>query len=132
MFTAHHFYQRQQVHRVEWVTDHAALRVGGALIELTGQQARGAGADQRIGLGRGTDLTVQLQFQFQAFRGAFLDEVGVLHALLDGRHKPQAVLAGARCQALFFQGAPGIGDTFAQGRFGAWRRVPGHHIQAVG
>ncbi|MNL38024.1 hypothetical protein D3C87_1602040 [compost metagenome] len=33
---------------------------------------------------------------------------------------------------MFFQRAPGIGDAFAQGRLGAGRRVPGHHVEAVG
>ncbi|MNZ87037.1 hypothetical protein D3C78_1058840 [compost metagenome] len=132
VFTTDHFHQWQQVNRVERVTDHAAFRMRGALVELAWQQARGAGADQRIGLGRRADFAVQVQFQLQSFRGALLDEIGIAHALFDGRDKAQAILRCTRRQALFLQRAPGIGDAFAQGGFSAGGRVPGHYIQAMG
>ncbi|MNN24771.1 hypothetical protein D3C81_1382130 [compost metagenome] len=114
------------------MTDHAALRVCGTLVELARQQAGGAGADQRIGLGCRADFAVQVQFQLQPFRGALLDEIGIAHALFDGRDKAQAILRCTRRQALFLQCAPGVGDAFAQGCFSAWCRVPGHYVQAMG
>ncbi|MNR20809.1 hypothetical protein D3C85_1376720 [compost metagenome] len=75
---------------------------------------------------------MQVQFQLQPFRGALLDEIGIAHALFDGRDKAQAILRCTRCQALFLQRTPGIGDAFAQGGFGAGGRVPGHYIQTMG
>ena len=131
VLAAHHFHQRQQIDRVERVADDTAFRVSRTLVELARQQPGGTRADQCIGLGRCADLAVQLQFQLQAFRGAFLDEVGVFHAFFNGGHKAQAVLRCAGCEALFFQGAPGIGDAFAQRRFGTRRGVPGDHIEAM-
>ncbi|MCY1444166.1 hypothetical protein D9M71_606210 [compost metagenome] len=75
---------------------------------------------------------MQVQFQLQPFRGALLDEIGIAHALFDGCDKTQAILRCTRRQTLFFQCAPSVGDTLAQGRFGTGGRVPGHYIQAMG
>ncbi|MNN16644.1 hypothetical protein D3C81_1297920 [compost metagenome] len=132
VFTADHFHQGQQVNRVERVTDHAAFRVGRALVELARQQAGRAGADQCIGLGRRADFAVQFQFQIKAFRSTFLDEVSIANAFFDGGDEAQTILRGTGCQALFFQCAPGIGDAFAQRGFGTGRRVPCHYVEAVG
>ncbi|MNN54356.1 hypothetical protein D3C81_1691690 [compost metagenome] len=38
VIAADDLYQRQQVHRVERMAHHAALRVGGRFVELAGQQ----------------------------------------------------------------------------------------------
>ncbi|MOA44399.1 hypothetical protein D3C78_1666730 [compost metagenome] len=65
--------------------------MGRRFVELTGQQARGAGADQCVGLGRGADLAVQVELEVEALRGAFLDEIGIAYAILDGRDKAQAI-----------------------------------------
>ncbi|MNR20899.1 hypothetical protein D3C85_1377700 [compost metagenome] len=92
VFATHHFHQRQQINRVERVTDHAAFRVGRALVEFTRQQAGGAGTDQGIWLGRRADFAVQFQFQVQTFRRAFLNEIRVAHALFNGGDKAQAIL----------------------------------------
>jgi hypothetical protein len=63
--------------------------------------------------------------------GAFLDEVGVFHARLDGATKRRRSW-DAPGPGPVSPGAPGVGDTFAQRGFGAGRRVPGHHVEAVG
>ncbi|MNV92481.1 hypothetical protein D3C71_1870860 [compost metagenome] len=75
---------------------------------------------------------MQIELEVQAFRRAFLDEIGVAHARFDGADEGQSILRGAGCQALFLQRRPGIGDALAQGLFGAGRRIPGDHVQAMG
>ncbi|MNZ82876.1 hypothetical protein D3C78_1015860 [compost metagenome] len=75
---------------------------------------------------------MQVELEIEALRCAFLDEVGVAHAFLDGVDEAQAILRRAGCQPLLLQRGPGIGDARAQGCFGAGRRVPGDDVEAVG
>jgi len=114
------------------VADQATLGAHGIGIELAGQQARGAGADQHVGARGGADLRVQLALEFQALGRTLLDEVGVGHALLDALDETQPLQRGAGRQPLLLQRGPSVGQARAQRLLGAWGRVPGDHVEAVG
>ena len=114
------------------MTDHAALGMRGICVELTGQQARGTGADQHLGARGGADPGVQLALEVEALGRAFLDEIGIAYAVLDAVDEAQALQRGTCRQALFLQRRPGIGQTGTQRSLGPSRRIPGDHVEVMG
>ena len=126
-----HLDQRQQVHRVERVSDHEALGMVHAVLHQRGQQARRGRTEHHVGAGGGAGPTQQILLQLQAFGCALLNEVDIGGRVLGGCDKSQGALGGQCRHDQLGQRSTGIGHDFAHLARGFGVGVEHLHVDAV-
>ncbi len=131
-FAADDLDERDEVGRVERVSDDQARGVRGRRLHVRHRIAGGGGGDDDAGRRRRVQAGQQVTLEVELLGSALLDELGVGHGLFQGVRDGQPVRRRALGETEGGERRPRRVDQAAQPAFGVGRGVPGGHVVAAG